>query len=179
MSVITSARTALLALVAGATLAAGCASQPNVRHDADPGVDLHTYKTFGFYDMASATPYAPLVGQHLVQATRAQLERQHYTYSESNPDLRVAMFLVVGERTELRTAPGRGPHGYHSLNGGLETVQLREGSLRIDIVDTRRNALVWQGIAEGRVDDKHLADPGAAVQQTVAAIFANYGQPRR
>lgn len=179
MSVFVSTRAVLLALVAGAALATGCASEPEIRHDVAPGVDLRAYKTFGFYDMASATPYAPLISQHLLQATRTQLERQHYTYSERNPDLRVALFLVVGERTGLRTSPGHGPYGYRGLSGRLETTQVREGSLRIDLVDTRRNALVWQGIAEGRVDDSSLANPGASVQETVAAIFADYGQPRR
>jgi hypothetical protein len=173
-----SRRAAISAVAAAAVLAAGCAGTPNVRQDQDPTVDLHAYKTFAFYDAADRG-YASLVGQHLKQAAREQLERQHYVYSELNPDLRVAMFLVVAEHQELRSTPGRGPYGYRGWNSGLETVNVRDGSLRIDLVDARKNALVWQGVAEGRVDAKALQNPGPALREAVAEVFARYGEPRR
>lgn len=168
-----------LALAAVVALAAGCATPLEVRNDQDPAVDLRAYKTFGFYDVPE-TGYASLIGRHLKQATREQLERQHYVYSESSPDLRVAVFLQLAEHQELRTtSSGRGPYGYRGWNTGLETVQVRDGSLRIDLVDSRRNALVWQGVAEGRVDAQAMRNPGPTLQAAVAEVFAHYGQVRR
>jgi uncharacterized protein YuzB (UPF0349 family) len=181
MKPVISRRAAIQAIVvaAVAAFAAGCANTPDVWQDQDPAVDLHAYKTFAFYDAPAERGYASLVGQHLKQATREQLERQHYVYSEQNPDLRVAMFLLLAKHQELRSTPGRGPYGYRGWNSGIETVSVREGSLRIDLVDAKKNALVWQGVAEGRVDAKALQNPGPALREAVAEIFARYGEPRR
>jgi hypothetical protein len=174
-----SKRGALMALAAAglAALAAGCAAPLDVRHDQDPAVDLRAYKTFGFYDEADNGPVS-LIGRHLKQATREQLERQHYVYSERNPDLRVAMLLMVNQHPELRSTGAR-PVGYRGWGGGVESTQVRDGTLRIDLVDTRRNALVWQGVAEGRVDAQALRNPAQTVQQVVAELFAHYGQAAR
>jgi hypothetical protein len=176
-----SARRAALAAVALAGLivvAAGCSAPIAVRHDQDPTVDLRRYKTFAFYDAPEAGP-ATLIGRHLKQATREQLERQQYVYSEHSPDLRVALLLLVHEHPELRSTPGRGPYGYRGFSGGVESTLVRDGTLRIDLVDTRRNALVWQGVAEGRVDAEAMRNPGQAVRDVVAEIFARYGQATR
>lgn len=160
-------------------LAAGCAATPQVRHDQDPTVNLHAYKTFAFFDHTSnGTPgYAGLTGRNLLAATRAQMERLNYQYDERAPDLRVAVFLLVEDKVELRNSgTGRGPYGYHGWRG-VESAEYRQGTLRIDVVDTRRHALVWQGVAEGRLDDKALAQPASTVQAAVADIFAQY--PKR
>lgn len=181
MNRIVSRRGALSTLAAGAlaALAAGCASSPEVRHDQDPTADLQAYRTFGFYEPADAGPYASLVGRHLKQAAREQLEHRRYVYTDHDPDLRVAMFLVVEEHPELRSTPGRGRYGYRGWNGGIETVTVREGSLHIDLVDTRRHALVWRGVAEGRVDAKAMREPALTLHAAVAEIFARYpiGRP--
>lgn len=169
-----------LALATAMALAAGCASHPDVRHDQDPAVDLQAYQSFGFFEPLEADgPYGSLIGHHLLQGTREQLERQHYRYDAQNPDLRVAVFLFVADRQELRATPGRGPFGYRGWNGGLETVDYRQGTLRVDLVDTRRNALVWQGVAEGRVDDQAMKNPGLAVQAALDEIFARYPGSKR
>jgi hypothetical protein len=168
--------TTLLASMAAA-LVVGCASQPDIRLDQDPAVNLADYKTFGFLEPAAGAGarYTSLLNARLRQATREQLERQHYVYSEANPDLRVNVILHVAERQELRSSPGaRGPYGYRGWGGGIETVNYRQGTLAIDLVDTKRNALVWQGVAEGRLDDKSIRNPGPAVEAVVGEIFARY-----
>jgi len=163
-----------LAFAGVAVLAAACAAPVAVHHDQDPAVNLRSYRTFAFYDEPALGP-SSLIGRHLMQATREQMERQHYTYSEHSPDLRVALLLLVREHPELRSTPGRGPHGYRGF-AGVESTLVRDGTLRIDLVDTRRNALVWQGVAEGRVDAEAMRNPGQAVRDVVAEIFARYGQ---
>lgn len=165
-----------LALAGLLALAAGCATPLDVRRDQDPQADLRSYKTFAFYEDASAGApgYATLIGQRLKQATREQLERQDYVYSERNPDLKVALHLVVREKQELRSAPGaRGFHGYRGwVSTDIETVDYRQGTLAIDLVDTKRNALVWHGVAEGRLDAKSMEQPGPAIDAAVGRILA-------
>jgi Domain of unknown function (DUF4136) len=161
-------------VVVAALLFTGCASQPDIRRDRDPAVDLNAYKTFGFFESmpADSLRYTTLVNTRLKQAAREQLGK-HYAYSEHNPDLRVNLWLNVIDKRELRSTPA-GFHGYRAWSSQLETVDYRQGTLRIDLVDPKRNALVWQGVAEGRIDTKALSEPGASVDAVVQQIFAGF-----
>ncbi len=88
--------------------------------------------------------------------------------------------VQVADRVELRSVPtGRGFYGYRGLShGGVETVDYRQGTLRIDLVDSQRRALVWQGVAEGRLDAKAIHSPGPSVDAAVGEIFARFADGR-
>jgi hypothetical protein len=160
----------------------GCVTGPEIRVDMDPKVDLRTYKTFAFFDNVSTdrAGYGTLVSQRLKQATRPQLEQRGFTYSESDPDLRVNFFVRVVDKQEVRSAPGYYGYraGYYGAWAGypynVETVEYRQGTLSIDLVDARRKQLVWQGVAEGKVSDESQKNPGPAIDKVVAEIFSNF-----
>lgn len=170
--------------LAALALAAGCAARPDIRHDRDPAVDLHAFKTFSFAGVddggasAADTGYTGLIDARMRAAARRELERLDYVYREQGGDLQVHMLLMVAERQELRPAPA-GPRGYRGW-GGVESVDYRQGSLTVDLVDPKRRALVWRGVAEGRVSDDAAAQPGPAVDAAVRDLFAAFpdGGPR-
>lgn len=167
----------LAALSLLGALVAGCASGPAVRVDQDPAVDLKAYQTFGFFDQMATdrAQYTTILTSRLKQATRVQLERHNYIYSDNNPDLQVNFFVNVVDRQEVRSSPvGRGFHGYRVWANDIDTVNYRQGTLSIDLVDAKRNELVWQGVAEGRLSQKSLKNPGPAVDQVVSEIFASF-----
>lgn len=174
---------ATLALLAA--LAAGCASGPSTRVDSDPTVDLASYKTFGFFKPLATDRggYSTLMSEHLMRATRTQLEKHGYAYSDANPDLRVNFYVSVIDRAEIRSTPvaGRGFYGYRVGYAGwagyphkVETENYQQGTLSVDLVDAHRRALVWQGIAEGRLNKSVAKNPGAAVESAVREIFASF-----
>lgn len=100
---------------------------------------------------------------------RAQLERAYYVYDERYPDLRVNNLLHVLDKQELRSTPGTGYRGWNGAR--LETVDVREGTLAIDLVHARRNMLLWRAVAEGRIDHKTTQQPGPAIDAVVAELF--------
>lgn len=163
--------TLVLSLAAALLLGlGGCASKPEVHHDREPGVNLRAYKTFGFYE-GMPVAYETLLDARLRQAAREQMERQGYVYSEGAPDLRVNLLLRVVDRQELQT---RGGMGYRGWGSALETREVRDGQLTVDIVDTRRRALVWKGVIGGRVGDDALKDSGKAIGDAMATLFAAF-----
>lgn len=165
-----------LALAALLAATAGCASRPDVRHDQAADADLGAYRTFAFTEIASddGSPYSMLLASRLKHATRAQLESRHYVYDAALPDLVVNLRLVVREKQELRSnAYGR--VGWRCwLPTDIETVDYRQGTLAIDLIDVQRGARVWRGVAEGRLDAKAMQQPGAAIEAAVGEIFANF-----
>jgi hypothetical protein len=170
----TTAHLTLAAALAFGALGTGCATKPDVRADQDPGVDLASYQTFGFQPAAESSPYNTLLAARLKTAARDQLERAHYVYSEQAPDLRVNLRLVVSDKQELRSVP-TGRIGWRTWTASsIETVSYRQGTLAIDLVAAHRNALVWHGVAEGRLDAKAMEQPGPAIEAAVGEIFARF-----
>ena len=90
------------------------------------------------------------------------------------PDLLVRLRLLVREKQEIRSqARGRAVwRGWTAPD--IETVEYRHGTLAIDLIDPKRRALVWHGVAEGRLDAKALEQPGAAIDAAVGEIFARF-----
>lgn len=155
------------------TLAAGCATKPDLRFDQEPGSDLTAYRSFAFYEPADGA-YMSLLEKRLRHATRNQLERQNYVYDERYPDLLVNYGLQVLDKQALQSTY-QGGLRYRGWGGsGVESVDYRQGTLLIDLVDTRRQALVWRAVAEGRLDAQALQQPGPTIDAVVAEMFTRF-----
>jgi hypothetical protein len=163
-----------LALAAMLALGAGCATRPDVRSDQDSSVELASYKTFGFYATNESSPYATLLASRLNAAAREQLERRRFVYSEHEPDLRVNLRLAVDDRLQIRSSPTHRVGWRAGFGGDIETVEYRQGTLAIDLVDVKRNLLVWHAVAEGRLDTKAMEQPGPAIEAAVGEVFGHF-----
>lgn len=169
----------LLILVA---LLAGCAAAPQVRVDKSPAADIGAYQTFAFYEPLpdGRGTYTSLTSARLKQSTRDELERHGYVYDEKNPDLKVSFDLRVRERQELRSYPMNG--GVFVRRAGLDDVEVvnyRQGTVSIDLIDNHLKSSVWQGVADGRVDDHMIEQPGKAIDTVVKQIFMGFPMSKK
>ena len=178
-------------IVASMVGLSACATGPTIRADTDPSVDLSSYRTFGFFEKVSTdkTAYTTLVSTRLKEATRRELEKRGYLYSSANPQLLANFGLNVLDKQEIRSTPtasvGYGYYGYragmYGVWGGypqdIDTINYKEGTLTIDLVDASKKQLIWQGTAQGRVDKKAIENPGPAIDAVVGEIFARFPVP--
>ncbi|MGY3264886.1 MULTISPECIES: DUF4136 domain-containing protein [unclassified Lysobacter] len=167
-------------------LAAGCASTPTITSNYDHSANFGGYRTFGFFSPLGTdrTGYSTLVTQSLKNATRREMESRGYTYNENAPDLLVNFNGKLEKQVDVRTMPMGPPMmGYYGYRGGYyggwggyytDVNQYTEGTLNVDLVDARQRQLVWEGIAVGRVSDKHRQDPDTALSAAVTEIFKQY-----
>jgi hypothetical protein len=176
-----------LAITVGCcALAAACASGPKIRADGDPTVDFTSYKTFGFFDQLSTdkSKYATMLTGRLKDATRAELTKRGYQEAQQ-PQLLVNFSTNVENRSEVNSTGASASYGFYGYRGGMYgawggypqdvyTTHYRQGTLAIDLVDSTKKQLVWQGIAEARLTQKMLDNPGAAIGSVVADIFEKY-----
>lgn len=174
--------------VALLSLLGGCASGPQIHVDGDPAVNVAAYRSFGFFEpLATDTAgYSTLLSARLKEATRRELEARGFAYDEASPGLRINFNVNVVEKTEIRSNPsvtaGFGYYGYrYGMYGAwtgypydIETTNYRQGTLVIDVVDAARKALVWQGVAEGRITQQVRDNPARAVDAAVAQILASF-----
>jgi hypothetical protein len=169
-----------------------CASTPpmKVRTHVDPGADFSQYRTYGFVaDPATRRGGATnALTIYFMKAVRHEMDSRGYQYTEESPDLLVNFNAnpraTAEEKTSISPTYGysTGYYAYRAELYGLpvigfedeETVQYRVGTANVDVVDARKKMLAWVGIAEGRLTEEMLNDPGPAIAAAVADMFQQY-----
>ena len=164
----------LAALGAAALLFAGCDSGngPTVKTDYDKTVNFAQYHTFAFEKGRIVTRLGTpdtnntLAGDRLQEAIVSQLSAKGLQSVTQNPDLVVT--YVAGARTR-QEVESLGPTPYASPYFGgpfrfdrgayfgtgynqFYTNTYTEGTLILDLIDTRTKHLVWRAYVTGPVD---------------------------
>ncbi|RZA16085.1 MAG: DUF4136 domain-containing protein [Lysobacteraceae bacterium] len=175
-----------LALAATVLLAA-CATGPTVRTDHDPTADFGQYRTWGFYKPIAmeASGYSSWISDRIKDDIRREMEARGYRYSESAPDLQVNFQGIVEDKADVYTVPRSDVQWFYNYRRNsyvavpvwyddAQVSRYKQGTLTVDLVDAKRNRMVWTGAAIGRVvkrtPDKKLAE----VDEAIAGIFAKY-----
>jgi len=171
---------------------ASCASRPTIRSHSDPSADFSSYQTFGFASELGTDRggYSTLITRSFRNAVQREMTARGYRYVESGPDLVANFNSNVREETDIRTttAPsatvGVGYYGYrygmysawpmYQYSPEVTTTHYQVGTANIDIVDTSRNQLVWEGIGEARLTNNDLSNMDNLISDAVAQIFAEY-----
>lgn len=177
-----------LFLVALAIGLAACASGPEIRVDSDPKVSIPGYRTFGFFSPLATDKagYSTILTARLKDASRRELEKRGYTYTDNDAELLINFNLNVVDKSEVYSTPSVGMgYGYYGYRTGMygawagypfdiETRNYRQGTLNIDVVDAARKALVWEGVAEARVTKKMRENPGETIDSAVNDMLASF-----
>lgn len=167
--------------VTGAVVLAACASGPDIRRDTNPAAQFGSYKTFGFFtEMASDRPgYESVFTTRMKQATRHVMEGKGYRYVDEHPDLLLNFFANLEDRQEIRSTPAslgyygyRDPFFYGMSTPEIETIDYKQGTVTIDLVDREGKFLAWSATAEGRVRKQTLQDPGPAIDAIARELMA-------
>jgi hypothetical protein len=182
------AATLLLCVTAALT---ACASAPlKVHTRVDPAASFSGYRTYGFVPVLG-TNYGgktTALTVYFMQAIRHEMDSRGYQYTEDSPDLFVNFNAnpLAGGDSKTSISPTYGySTGYYAYRAELyglpvvafedeETINYRVGTANIDIVDAKKKMLAWEGIAEGRLTEDMLQNPGPAIASIVAEIFEQY-----
>jgi hypothetical protein len=169
-------------------LLASCASSPAINRETNSSADFGSYKTFGFLSPLATDrfPYESLLTQHLKDATRRTMELKGYVFSANAPDLQINFYVNIQDKQDVRTTPGSVgyggyPGGYYGYRTGyyrpfnttvVETINYKQGTLTIDLVEAKQKVLAWTATAEGRISNDALKAPGPAIETLVTNMMA-------
>ena len=179
----TCARLSLMALAA--LMLPGCETGPQVRSVSEPGSNLSAYHTYSFAAQPGTNRggnVTPLTTFFETAITR-EMNARGYQRVDSGGDLLVNFNARVTEKADIQSTPGAGPYygyGYYGYRGGLysgpevQTVRYKVGTANVDVVDTKRKTVVWEGIAEQELNDDVMRNPQAAVDNAVAKMFTQF-----
>jgi hypothetical protein len=177
-----------LYLCAAAIAISACASTPAIHHETNPAATFSNYKTFGYLSPLATDkfPYESLLALHLKDAARHAMESKGYIFSSSAPDLLLNFYVNIQDQQYVRSTSrsvalvgySGGYYGYRTgyyrvyTPATIETVNYKQGTLTIDVVDSKQAVLAWSSTAEGRVSNDALKDPGPAIDALVANMMA-------
>jgi hypothetical protein len=168
-------------------LLCACASQPEIRTQSAPDLNLARYATYDFMAKpgTDTSSYTSLTTRFLKESVGREMQARGYTRSDQ-PDLLINFNVLTADKVEGTSGPGvgygwwRGYYGYGWGAGYADWSDIHtytEGTLTIDVVDRARNELVWSGSAVGRLTSEVLAKPQPAIDDAVSRIFARYPKP--
>ena len=166
-----------------------CASV-NVLSDYDRQTDFKEYKSYAFYKTGiDRAQISDLDKKRILRAIETEMDSLGFVKSDK-PDILVSIF--TNERVEVDVYNGMGygygwgwgwpgyygyynPYfwgpGYYGNNVSTRT----EGSLYIDLIDTERKELVWQGRGVGTLNtSKNIEKKEKRIRQFVSQILQQY-----
>jgi len=172
-----------LALTSAALVIGACASTPDIYTNVDRNADFTQYKTYGFYDQLATdrADYESTETRILKSSVVREMENRNFTAADA-PDLKINFYIETEEKIRSRQTPTSGGYyGYRGYGawGGYETRidQYTQGTLNIDVVDSRTDKLVWEGALVGKITKEVMENLESALDQAVAEIFRSFPVP--
>jgi hypothetical protein len=175
-------------LILALSVAFAACSSVSVVTDYDKTADFGKYKTFNVKrpNQLSADIDPEKVNKRnvdlIIQNIKEQMLAKGYVES-SEPDLWISFYVKVDTKQEVRATNygfyGGSPYYYGPYYGygvgttDINVVEFTEGTLVIDLVDSKENKLVWQGVGKKTIQD-HKIDHSDDIKKTVGQIFYRY-----
>lgn len=175
-------------LAAAALTLSACATGPTVRTDHDPAASFGQYATWGFYQPIAMEQagYSSWISERIRADVQREMAARGYHYVDKGADLLVNFQGVVEDKTAVWSMPRMDVDYFYSYRhrsyvavpvwyDETQVSRYREGTLTVDLVDGRRNRMVWTGSASApeaskRKPEQKLAD----IDKAISAIFAQY-----
>ncbi|MBT7850317.1 MAG: DUF4136 domain-containing protein [Formosa sp.] len=173
----------ILSIVTALLLLTSCQSV-RVVTDYDKVAPFNSYKTFGFYkEGVDRAEISDLDKRRILSAIEKTFLEKGFTKSES-PDLMVNFFTKEKQQINIYNNSfnsfgwgwgwGWGPYfnAQHNISNSTQ------GTLYIDLIDTKRKELIWQGIGRGNLSTS-VEHKDELITDFVNSILSNYPPKER
>jgi hypothetical protein len=164
-----------------AFLIPGCSPQFRTFSDYNKYADISTLKAYQWLsapeiEAKGLNPlyYNELNDERIKRAANAQIQRRGFIESDTSRELQFHYHIIVDDKSIVETETTR--HLYMPLWNlrSREIYPYKEGTLIIDLMDTRTNSLVWRGWASGVIEGDVVKHPEESIQNAVAKIFEKF-----
>lgn len=150
-----------------------CSDQITVRTDYDRSVKIADFNTFAWLDKEGIEErnnplyYNELNDKRIREAVVNELTGKGYTQEPAAPKLKVHYHIVIEDKTQVRSDT----YSPYWIKSERDVYTYREGTLIIDLMDAKNEALLWRGWAISALSDKdQMTDE--LIKEAVGKIFA-------
>jgi len=171
-------------------LTGACSSGLEVRSDEDPSANFSQYRTWNYFDpMGIEGGYnSPIYGELFREAITREMNERGYRIAD-NPDLMINVTFRTDDKVKMRTysspymsgayygRPGGAQYGSAvgvGVGVGSRATMTTEVSVFIDLVDSQKNRVAWQGVAVIDASDKVAQRLRDATFTAVNKVYDKY-----
>lgn len=164
---------------------AACSPQITVYSDADPDFNVNQYKTFDWgqkgniEDGKNPLHYNELNDKRIKSAVAAQLDMRGYQHTTVKPELILHYHIIIDDQSVVITEPYGYRYGPYWLQMQSNVYAYREGTLILDVMDSKTNSLIWRGWAVAAIDNVNPEDADEMIKTTVRKIFKKFPKTQR
>jgi hypothetical protein len=162
-----------------------CGPTLKVTSDYDKNVSFQNFKTFAIYKNDTIKHAISELNQdRIINSVKAEFTKKGYAENAS-PDLWVNTTAILKDQKSVTANTnyyGYGgyyrPYMYGGGMGGSSTTSYdvqnyKDGSIIIDVIDSKTKKLVWQGIGNKEID-KPSSNPDVAIAEAITKIMASF-----
>ena len=166
-------------------------SSVNITSDWDREANFDDYKTFNILsrDSANQVIINDFDWRRIKDAIIVEMTARGYTHESDNGDLDVGIHILLQDKTDIRAYTdyyggygyggygwgyGYGPYG--GMGGSTTTVSeydYTQGTLILNVMDSKAKALLYQGIAVGTIEEGN-ADKEKRIHKVIGQVYAPY-----
>ena len=149
-------------------------SSVRVSTDYNNEIDFSTYKTYAFSKKGiDKAQINEIDKKRILKALEVELSSIGLRKNSINPDILVSIFTGANEQINIHNSYNYlgyswGP--WYNLNYNTSATQ---GILYIDIIDYKKNELVWQGIGKGYISE-NISKKEEQIKSFVNKILLQY-----
>jgi len=162
-----------------------CGPSLKVTSDYDKSIDFQQYKSFSLdkSNDSARQSVSSFNQERITNAVRSEMIKKSFQES-SSPDLIVHTAVIMKDMQSVTANTNYyGYGGYYrpyGWGGGMSTAHTtydvqnyKDGSLIIDVVDTKTQKLVWEGVGNKQID-KPSKDLDKAISDAIASIMESF-----
>lgn len=159
---------------------AACGPGIRVYSDHDPDFHVRNLRTFDWGQKANIETgnnpfyYNELNDKRIKSAVLRALTVRGYEYSEVSPDLIVHYHIIVENQSIVSTEPYGYIYGPYWTRMRTNVYTYRQGSLIIDMMETKTNRLIWRGWATTDLNTIAPDRTEEIINRAVARIFGRF-----
>ena len=180
----------MLALIAAGMVA--CTSLPKADSDWNEKFDFSKVHTYNFIDRAKLRDMTPLTNDimrnRIESAVDKTMKLKQFTYEpdRAKADVLVSYHVITQEKQDIQTYNvgvnscwncwgGRGMGMGMGYGTDVRVREYTEGTLIIDMIDTKTNESVWRGTMSAKIkEDKTQQERIDAINYAVTTILAQF-----
>lgn len=146
-----------------------------VATDFDKEANFNQFNSYAFYKPGiDKAQISDLDKKRILRAIEANLNAKGMNKSET-PDLLVSIFTKEHQRIDVYNNSFGYGWGWNPWYYGSNNVsQTSEGTLFIDLIDAKTNALIWQGMGSADLVTSSMEKKEERINEIVMKILAEY-----
>jgi hypothetical protein len=166
---------AMLALVC----LSGLALAQDVRYNFDSSANFSGYHTYKWVQIPGGVHPNQLVDKQIMDAINTQLSAKGLTMTANDPaDLYVGYQISIDQEKQINAYSMGGFGGWGGRMGGMATATtstINNGTMALDMYDTKTKSLVWRGTATKALDPSGNPEKNQKnLQKAMAKLMKNY-----